>query len=141
MKTIATLIVILHLAVVMVHGKAHQQLHIDPSTWQRVFIVTVILIGPVLAMVLLWTRFRKIGYVVLLATMAGALAFGLAYHFLVHGSDNALELQSGPWESLFRSTSIWLAVTEVAAVVWSVFALQRDRVNESSERKADRAWS
>jgi hypothetical protein len=140
MKTIATVLVILHLLVVMVHGQAHQQLHIEPSTWQRVFTVTVILIGPVLAMALLWTRFRKIGYAVLLATMAGSLVFGLAYHFFIPGSDNALELQSGHWESLFRSTAIWLAVTEAAAVVWSALALKRDQASQSSER-ANRAWS
>jgi hypothetical protein len=140
MKTIATLLVVLHLAVVMVHGQAHQQLHIDPSVWQRVFIVTVILVGPLLATVLLWTRFRKIGYVVLLATMAGSLVFGLAYHFLVHGSDNALELQSGHWESLFGNTAVWLAVTEAAAVVCSALALKR-LGTQSGERKANRAWS
>jgi hypothetical protein len=141
MKTIATLLVVLHLAVVMVHGQAHQQLHIDPSMWQRVFIVTVILIGPVLAMALLWTHFKRVGYVVLLVTMAGSLVFGLAYHFLVHGSDNALELQSGHWESLFGTTAVWLAVTEAAAVVWSALALKKDQASQSTEKRADRAWS
>ena len=141
MKTIATLLLMLHLAVVIVHGNAHQQLHIEPNMWQRVFIVTVILIGPVLAMALLWTRLRKIGYVVLLVTMAGSLAFGLAYHFIVPGSDNALELQSAHWESLFISTAVWLAVTEAAAVVWSALALWKGWASQSTERKADRAWS
>jgi hypothetical protein len=141
MKTIATLIVILHLLVVVIHGNAHQQLHIGTSVWQRVFIVTVILIGPVLAMALLWTRFKRVGYVVLLVTMAGSLVFGLAYHFLVHGSDNALALQSGHWESLFGTTAVWLAVTEAAAVVWSALAVWRGLASQSTERKADRAWS
>ena len=48
--------------------------------------------------------------------MAGALVFGVTYHFLVPGSDNALELHNGHWESLFRTTATWLAMVEADAV-------------------------
>jgi hypothetical protein len=86
--------------------------------WQGIFIAVVIVIGAVLAMTLLWTRLRRIGFLLLSITMAGSLAFGVAYHFLVPGSDNALELHSGHWESLFRTTAIWLAVIEAGAITW-----------------------
>jgi len=123
-KTAATLFVMVHFLIALGHGKAHSQLHIGASTWQVLFIAVVIFIGPLLAMALLWTRRQKIGFVLLLATMAGSLFFGVAYHFLVSGSDSALELHSGHWESLFRMTAMWLAVTETAAVAWCVWALQ-----------------
>jgi cytochrome bd-type quinol oxidase subunit 2 len=125
-KIMAVLIVMAHLLVVLVHGKAHSQLHIQENIWQNTFIAVVIVIGPVLAMTLLWARLRRIGFVLLSITMAGSLSFGVAYHFLVPGSDNAVELHSGHWESLFRTTAIWLAVIEAGAIIWCGWALKSD---------------
>ena len=122
-KLTATLFVMLHLLIVLAHGRSHSQLHIHPTTWQAIFIALVIVIGPILAMSLLWMRLRKVGLVLFSATMSGSLLFGVAYHFLIPCSDNALELHAGHWESLFRMTAIWLAVTETVSVAWSVWAL------------------
>jgi len=88
-KLTATLFVMLHLLIVLRHGEAHSQLHIGPTIWQRTFIALVIVFGPVLAMALLWMRLQKMSLVMLSVTMAGSLLFGVAYHFLVPGSDNA----------------------------------------------------
>jgi len=123
-KITATLVVMVHLLVVLGHGVAHQQLHIQPNIWQRTFIAVVIFIGPVVAMALLWTRLQKMGLGALLVTMAGSLFFGLAYHFFVPGSDNALELPPGHWESLFKTSATWLAVIETGGVAWCVWALK-----------------
>jgi hypothetical protein len=122
-KLTATLFVMLHFVIVVVHGEAHSQLHIQPTIWQRGFIAVVIVIGPVLAMVLMWMRLYKIGLVLFSATMAGSLFFGVAYHFLVSGSDNALELRHEHWEFLFRTTATSLAVIETGAVAWCGWAL------------------
>ena len=123
-KLTATLFVMLHLLIVLGHGKAHSQLHIEPTIWQRAFIALVIVIGPLLSMALLWMRLQKASLILLSVTMAGSLFFGVTYHFLVPGSDNALELHNGHWESLFRMTATWLAVIETAAVAWCVWALK-----------------
>ena len=124
-KLTATFFVMLHLLIVLAHGKSHSQLHIHPTTWQGIFIALVIVIGPILAMSLLWMGLRIVGLVLLSATMTGSLLFGVVYHFLIPGSDNALELHAGHWESLFRMTAIWLAVTETVPVAWSVWALKQ----------------
>jgi hypothetical protein len=124
-KITAALIVTVHLLLVLVHGKAHSQLHIQANTWQGTFIAVVIVIAPVFAMALLWTRLRRIGLVLLPITMAGSLVFGMAYHFFVSGSDNALELYSGHWESLFRTTAIWLAVIEAGTIAWCGWTFKR----------------
>lgn len=121
-KIVATLLVTLHLLAVLGHGMAHSQLHIQPSPWQRIFIAVVIVIGPVLAMALLWTRLKRMGFALLLITMTASLLFGVAYHFVVPGSDNALDLHNGHWESVFRMTATWLAVIETGAVAWYVWA-------------------
>lgn len=126
-KITAVLIVTVHLLVVLAHGKAHSQLHIQPNIWQGTFIAVVIVVGPVVAMALLWMRLRRIGFVLLSITMAGSLAFGVAYHFLVPGSDNAVELHIGHWESLFRTTAIWLAVIAAGAITWIAWALKTEQ--------------
>ena len=125
-KLISTLIVLMHSVVLVAHSKAHLQLQIGASAWQKVFIAIVIFIGPLFAAALLWTRFQTAGIVILASTMAGSLVFGVAYHFFVPGSDNALELHSGHWESVFRITATWLAVVETGAVAWCVWALKSD---------------
>jgi len=123
-KLTATLFVMLHFVIVLVHGGAHSQLHIHPTIWQRGFITLVIVIGPVLAMALVWLRLHKIGLVLFSVTMAGSLFFGVTYHFFVSGSDNALELHHEYWGSLFRTTAISLAVIETGAVAWCGWALR-----------------
>ncbi len=71
-KLTASLFVMLHLLIALGHGQAHSQLHIEPTTWQRAFIALVIVIGPVLAMALLWMRLQKTSLVLLSVTMAGS---------------------------------------------------------------------
>ncbi len=56
--------------------------------WQLAYIVVVIYAAPVVAAVLLWTRYCLAGAWLLVASMAGSLVFGLLYHFLLPGSDN-----------------------------------------------------
>jgi hypothetical protein len=132
-KLTATLFVMLHLVIVLVHGEAHSQLHIQPTFWQRSFIALVIVIGPVIAMSLVWMRLQKIGLVLFLLTMAGSLFFGLANHFFISGSDNALEFHHEHWESVFRMTATSLAVVETVSVAWCVWALKQiSRVGRGS---------
>lgn len=125
-RLVATLLVVLHFLVVMGHGQAHLQLQIQSSIWQSIFITLVIVIGPLLAALLLWTRLARMGTIALLATMVGSLLFGVAYHFLVPGTDNAMGLHNGHWESVFRMTATWLALIETCAVAWCVWNLKSD---------------
>jgi len=122
-KLTATLIVLVHLVVVLAHGKAHGQLEIVPDAWQRAFIAGVIVLCPLIAMALLWTRLWKTGFTLLALSMAGSLVFGLIYHFLLAGPDNALGLHHGHWQSVFGTTALLLALIESAGVVWPFWAL------------------
>lgn len=124
-KIAATVLVSSHLAVLVVHARAHSQLHIAVGTWQGVFIALVMFIGPLLAVVLLRTRLQRTGLILLLASMAGSLAFGLSYHFLFAGADNALGMNRGHWQSVFRTTAVLLAVIELGAVASLIGSLQR----------------
>lgn len=115
MKKIAvygTVFVLIHLVVNFLHGRAHTELQIGLSSFQLLFVVGVIMIGPLLAMVLLWTQRQRLGLVLLTASMAGACLFGLYYHFVVPSPDHVAHVPAGFWGDLFRMTAVVLAVME-----------------------------
>lgn len=117
-----TLIVLVHLAVVSAHGSGHTHLGIAMRVWQSAFIAIVILIAPLLAMILLWTRLQRAGVYVLGMSMAGSLVFGVYYHFLLASADNVFTLGQQAWTGEFRITAVLLAVIEAVGCVWSVWA-------------------
>jgi amino acid permease len=85
----------------------------------------VIFAGPVIARVLLWTRLQRVALFLLGGTMAGALVFGLYYHFVAPGADNALGLAPGYWSTVFLATSVLLAAIEALGCAWAVAVLRR----------------
>ncbi|MGA2589014.1 MAG: hypothetical protein ABSH32_03790 [Bryobacteraceae bacterium] len=107
-----TAIVLAHLLVNIVHGAAHQQLHIGLSLVETLFVGVVILACPLLAMVLLWTSQQRLGLILLALSMAGSLVFGLCHHFLMTGPDHVGEQAAGPWATTFAVTSYLLLLTE-----------------------------
>jgi hypothetical protein len=113
-------IVLLHLAVSMVHGMAHSRANVLLSSGSMLFVFGVILIGPVLGLIVQRLARPRSGAWVIAATLAGALAFGLANHFLIQGADHVTHVP-GPWRVLFGSTAALLAATEglgSALAVW-----------------------
>src|SRR5215467_12958625 len=96
-----TLIVLAHLFALMAHVSGHSHLNIKPNSWQTVFIASVIFAGPLVALVLFWTRLQRTALFLLATTMAGALVFGVYYHFVAPSADNALGLAPGQWSTVF----------------------------------------
>ena len=126
-RNTGTLIVLAHLAILLAHGSGHAHLGIGTNTWQSAFIAIVIFAGPLIAMVLLWTRVQMTGVRLLGSAMAGALAFGLYYHFAAPGADNALELRHSGWSTVFLATAVLLAVVEAVACGWCFLVLRSRR--------------
>ena len=120
---LGVLVVILHLIVVCPHSIAHRLMHIEMSTWQNIYIALVILVAPIAAGVLLWRRFR-LGFIVLALSMAGSFVFGVYYHFIVAGPDNALSLHPHAWSQAFLISAALLAVVELAGVVVGLFGIK-----------------
>lgn len=119
-----TTIVLAHLLVNIVHGAAHRQLSIGLSPAETLFVVTVIVAGPLVAMALLWTSRQRWGSILLLLTMGGALLFGLYHHFVVPGPDHVGEQAAGPWGATFAVTS-WLLLLTEAAGAYAGFRFSR----------------
>jgi hypothetical protein len=113
---LGTVAVLAHLVVSMVHGNAHQQLAVGLSSWQNIYVLTVIIIAPLVAMVLTWTRLARLGFLLLAASMAASLIFGIAYHYVVISPDHVSHLPPGDAQGLFRTTALLLVLTELLGI-------------------------
>jgi len=128
-KIVCTVAVLAHLAVNLIHGRAHEALQVNLSAWQNVYVIVVILIAPLVAMVLIWTRYYRFGLMLLVISMGGALIFGAVYHYVVISPDHVSHLPPGDAQGVFRMTALLLILTEVFGVGVGVFGLRRrDRV-------------
>jgi hypothetical protein len=107
-----TAVVLAHGIVATVHGLAHQHLAIDLTAPQKVFVLVVITLAPLVSMLLLWTRLRRVGAVLLLLSMLGSLVFGVVNHFLIVSPDHVQHLARGDWRFPFQLTAALLVITE-----------------------------
>ena len=122
---IVTLAVLAHLVVVLLHGQAHTRLGVGLSNWQQTFVILVILLAPLVALLLSWTRYARAGVWLLLVSMLGALIFGAAYHYLIISNDHVAHLPLGEARGLFRVTALLLLITETAGVIVAAMALRK----------------
>ncbi len=107
--------ILAHLAASALHGAAHHVLAISLTHAQEFFVVVVISIAPLVAGLLLLVRLRRAGGALLAASMAGALLFGVYYHFIEISPDHVAHLPAGglaEWKTIFQTTAVLLALTE-----------------------------
>jgi hypothetical protein len=114
---VVTLAVLAHLVVVVLHGQAHTRLAIELASWQQVYVIVVILLAPLVALVLSWTRYVRAGVWLLLGSMLGALLFGAVHHYIIISEDHVAHLPPGDARGLFRITALLLLVTETVGVI------------------------
>jgi hypothetical protein len=112
--TIAALVVILHQAVSLAHGWAHEWLGVDLDPWQWAFVYSVIVVAPLVAMVMYFTRWQRAGTLLLGVSMLGSLLFGIYHHFIAMSPDHVSHLPEGDAQGLFIATAILLVPVEVA---------------------------
>jgi hypothetical protein len=124
---LSTFSVLAHLMVSMIHGQAHGRLAVGLSNWQNLYVLIVIVIAPLIAMILIWTRLGGIGLLLLVISMAGSLIFGVAYHYVVISPDHVSHLPPGDAQGLFRTTALLLVVTELFGILVGWRALQESR--------------
>jgi hypothetical protein len=116
-KLAALALILVHLVISIVHGRAHQGATVALTTFGYVYVVIVITVAPLVAGALLFSRKQKVGALLLALSMLGSLAFGVWYHFLSAGSDNIAEVPGG-WHSTFLWTAIALALLEFIGVIF-----------------------
>jgi hypothetical protein len=123
-----TALVLIHAAVSIIHGAAHTGAHVALSSAQSLFVLTVILIGPLLGLGLMWPA-RQLASWIIAITMAGSFVFGLANHFLIAGDDHVLHVDV-QWRVLFATTAVLLAGIELLGCGFAI-ADVRERWNRS----------
>lgn len=122
---LSTVSVLAHLVVSMVHGRAHESLAVGLSSWQNIYVLTVIVVAPLIAMVLIWTRLARPGLLLLVVSMAGSLIFGVVYHYVVISPDHVSHLPPGDAQGLFRTTALLLVLTELLGLVVGLWGLRK----------------
>ena len=119
-----TMFILLHGAVALLHDAAHRfvPVSLPPVKYAIAYLFVGIL--PLVALVLLWTRWRRAGIRLLLLSMAGSLAFAGSLHFLFHNPDHVSLIAQGAWTPVFQWTAAALAATE-AFGCWFAFWLSK----------------
>jgi hypothetical protein len=111
LRTAATVIVLAHLAVSLLHGAAHSGAAVPLSALQNAFVWIVILAGPLVALWMIWTG-RRFGPELLALTMGGSLVFGIVNHFVVESPDHVAHITSEAWRLPFQLSAAGLALLE-----------------------------
>ncbi len=120
-----TIAILAHLIVTMLHGQAHTRLNVGLSDWQNVYVLAIVVVAPLVALVLSFTRYLRVGLWLLLASMLGSLIFGICYHYIIISPDHVAHLPPGEARGLFRLTAVLLLITEAFGVVVAALGLRR----------------
>jgi hypothetical membrane protein len=121
----ATVLVVVHGIVLLLHEIAHRDLgvHLPPSKY--VYAYVVIVLAPLLATMMLWTRRSRQGAWILALSMFGSLVFSAYHHFVLISDDHVCYAPQGAWLSAFRITAVLLALIEAAGCWVGVWALKK----------------
>ena len=122
-----TIVALAHLIVNILHGQAHTKLGVGLSNWQQIYVITVVLLAPLVALALAFTRYARAALWILLVSMLGALIFGLCYHYVIISPDHVAHLPAGHARGLFRTTALLLLITEGLGVVVAAIALWKSK--------------
>jgi hypothetical protein len=125
-KGALTFLAAIHLSVAVWHGGAHSALGVGLTPFQNLFVVGVILIAPLLATLLLWTRLEEFALWLYVIAMSASLLFGVYYHYIAVSPDNIHFLPPAASDSArhrFTYSAAAVAVTEAVAAVRSEIAL------------------
>ena len=119
-----TAIAVLHAIANGLHGLAHVEIPVALSLLQSSFVGIVIFLTPIIAAVLLWTQFYRLGSWLLLSSIAGSLLFGIYNHFIVISSDHVSQVAFAGWGVLFQITAILILIVDAFGCWVGIWALK-----------------
>ncbi|HEY9672489.1 MAG TPA: hypothetical protein V6D11_13665 [Waterburya sp.] len=119
-----TTIVIIHALINGLHGLAHVEIPVSLSLLQSLFVGIVIFLAPIIAAVLLWTQFYRIGSWLLLSSLAGSLLFALYNHHIAISPDHVSQVSFAGWGLLFQVTAYLILIADGLGCWISVLALK-----------------
>jgi hypothetical protein len=110
-------VVLVHAALSLPHGMAHAAEQATLPAAANAFVAIVIVIAPLVALGLLWSRLPWFGGLLLLTSMLAALLFGIMFHYVLPGPDHVGSVPAGSWQLLFQLTAGLLALSEAIGAV------------------------
>jgi len=122
-----TAIVLLHFLTNIAHAAAHLNLNVFLNRVDAAYIITIILLCPLIAMGLLWTSRVRLGLFLLTFSMGAALLFGLYHHFVAEGPDHVGSHGPGFWGATFTLTAYALLILEAAGAYAGVHFLSKKK--------------
>jgi hypothetical protein len=102
---------------------AHGRLAIRLDAFQQLFVVIVITAAPLFAAYLVWKGRSRSGGALLAIAMAGALLFGVYFHFVLPGPDHVAHFNlpiSFEMRDIFDLTAVLLALCECLGLLAGV---------------------
>jgi len=105
------------------HGGAHNDLMVELSPAQNLFVYVVVLLAPLVAASLTWTRYSVAGVWLFTGSMIASLIFGVYYHYVLVSPDNVGHLPAADAAIQFRFalSAACLAVVESVSAIAGVF--------------------
>ena len=124
-KLVISALVAAHLVVNFWHSGGHTELAIGLPPIKLAFVIVVILLAPVVAGVLVWTRYVTLALWLFALSMVGALVFGVYHHYVLVSPDNIAHLPDGPAQAQagFIASSGVLALLELAGALYGAFSI------------------
>lgn len=115
-----------HLVAAVAHGAAHADLAVALSPAQNLFVYAVVVVAPLVAVGLLWTRYVRPALWLFLTAMCASFLFGAYYHYVFVSLDNVEHLPAGSAaaHARFALTAAILALIELASALCAAFALR-----------------
>ncbi|MFY9611802.1 MAG: hypothetical protein WAU45_24715 [Blastocatellia bacterium] len=132
-RIVITGLVAIHLTATLWHGSAHTQLDIGLPPEKTIFVYVVILIAPIVAAGLVWTRYVSVGLWMFFLSMLGALLFGSYHHYVLVSPDNIGHLPTGSPEShsQFITSAAVIAFLELASALYGAYCLGSRRAQQA----------
>lgn len=116
-------VVLVHLAISIVHGRAHAGAQVPLPVAGTLFVYIVVLAGPLVGLGV--SRWRpQAGAWIVAASMGGALVFGLVNHFIIDGPDHVGHVVA-EWRTLFGVTAALLLGCEAAGTAVGAWCAMR----------------
>ena len=129
MRLLISALVAVHLVLTVWHGSAHVSLAVKLPPEKAAFVYVVLLLAPILAALLVWTRYVRGAVWLFFVSMLGSFVFGVYHHYILVSADNVHHLPNGSAtaHAAFISSAAGLAVLELISALYNAFCLGKRR--------------
>lgn len=119
-------VVLAHLLVTLLHGRAHAIAAVTLSPAPAAFIGIVIVAAPLAGLAM--TRYTgTAGHWTIACSLMGAFVFGLVNHFIFESPDHVAHVTAAA-APFFATTAVLLGALEIVSCMLAVLALRRRRL-------------